>query len=327
MKIIIIGSGGIGGYIGGKLAQAGHELLFVDRWAEHVTAINQQGLQVSGEEDFTIRAGAATSVAPERWGDAELLILATKYRDTPAVLAQIAQLPVRYVTTIQNGLNQHLPLLETFGAARTVGMITLTSGSLLGPGQIRGYTNGRPTFVGPVVNNSMVDQPGVSFLHSLLAATTLPLHRVESIPALGWCKMIWWIPLGLVPVVTRLTWREAYTQRDGAILFTQIERECAAVAQALGHEIRDYPALSLQRRLAMRFDEAVDDTLAWGQRMVQEGMADYKAAMLLDLERRRRTEVEASAGVIVGEAERLGMAVPYTEFAWRAIRLVEATFA
>ena len=59
MKVLILGAGGVGGYVGALLARAGHQVLLVDCWQEHLEAINRNGLQVSGQELFVVRVEAA----------------------------------------------------------------------------------------------------------------------------------------------------------------------------------------------------------------------------------------------------------------------------
>ena len=56
MKVLILGAGGVGGFLGALLVRVGHEVLFVDRAPEHVEAINRSGLKVNGQESFTIQA-------------------------------------------------------------------------------------------------------------------------------------------------------------------------------------------------------------------------------------------------------------------------------
>ena len=323
MDIMILGAGGVGGYLGALLACAGHAVIFVDRWQEHVDAINHNGLKVTGQESFTVRAPATTHPTPASVASIDLLILATKNIDTTEALAVVADIDIRCVTSIQNGLDLYGPLIAAFGAERVIGMVTLISGSLIAPGQVRGFVSDHPTFIGEL-NGRSSDR--VETLRAAFGPAGLPLVIPDDITAVRWSKMIWWIPLVILPTLTRLTLGEVYIHRDAAYLFTYIERECAAVATRLGHPPRDYPMIQIARRLALPFDEAVEDVLAMGQKFIAEGTGHYEVAMLLDIMNHRLTEVDNTAGVIVREAQRIGLAVPYTEFAWRAIRTIESAF-
>src|SRR5687768_8438242 len=90
MTITIYGSGAIGGTVGAFMAKAGEDVLFVDKVAEHVDAMNKTGLRISGETSFAIPARA---VLPENLkGPLGLVFLAVKSQDTEAALDTIAPL-------------------------------------------------------------------------------------------------------------------------------------------------------------------------------------------------------------------------------------------
>ena len=323
MKVLILGAGGVGGFLGALLARAGHELLFIDQEKSHVDAINHFGLKVSGQESFTIQARAKARPARELWSSVDLLILATKYIDSCEALASIEELDVRWATSIQNGLDVHDRLIARFGKDRVFGMITLISGSLKGPGEVIGYWGERPTFLGEVDGRQ---SPRIEKLAGQLEAAGLKVIVPDHIESVRWTKMVWWIPLVVLPAITRLTWGEAFVQPDLAALYTRIERECAEVATALGHPVKNYDSMPVSKRLSLSFDEAVLDVLEMGRKLIAEGTRDKEVAMLLDLKKRRRTEAESTIGLMVKKAQEAGIPVPYTECAWRLIHSVESTF-
>ena len=81
--ILVWGAGAIGGSIGAALARAGHDVLFVDRAADHVAAINRSGLEITGPIDrYTVRARARTPEQVE--GTFETVLLCVKAQDTEA---------------------------------------------------------------------------------------------------------------------------------------------------------------------------------------------------------------------------------------------------
>ena len=85
--ITIFGSGAIGGTIGAQMQRAGHDVQFVDQALDHVQAINQQGLKISGFENFTVAAKALT---PDKLlGPLGLVFLAVKSQDTDTALTVI----------------------------------------------------------------------------------------------------------------------------------------------------------------------------------------------------------------------------------------------
>src|SRR5512147_2328966 len=103
MKIAILGAGGVGGYFGGLLARAGHDVAFLARGA-HLRAIRARGLRVEGVgETFTIAPADATD-DPGEVGPVELVMLCIKTYDLAAVLEQSQPLvgPSTAILTLQN---------------------------------------------------------------------------------------------------------------------------------------------------------------------------------------------------------------------------------
>src|SRR5712691_4662306 len=89
MPITIYGAGGIGGITGARLAQAGHDVLLVDKAEDHVAAMNARGLTIDSREgSLTVPVRAITPGA--LGGDLALVLLAVKSQDTPAALEVLA---------------------------------------------------------------------------------------------------------------------------------------------------------------------------------------------------------------------------------------------
>src|SRR5262245_56600610 len=105
MKIAIVGAGGVGGYFGGLLARAEHDVAFLARGA-HLRAIRARGLRVeSVDGPFTIAPAYATD-DPEEIGPVALALLCVKTYDLPTTIGQIRPLvgPDTVILTLQNGV-------------------------------------------------------------------------------------------------------------------------------------------------------------------------------------------------------------------------------
>ena len=89
--MVVIGAGAIGGLAGGYMTKAGHDVLLVDRWKEHVDALNDKGMIIDGVRgDLTIPVKAAT---PDQLsGDLGVVLIATKSQHTLEALQQIVPL-------------------------------------------------------------------------------------------------------------------------------------------------------------------------------------------------------------------------------------------
>jgi 2-dehydropantoate 2-reductase len=197
VKITIAGSGAMGCRFGAALFAAGHEVLLLDGWAEHVEAINRSGLRVTDEAGtliLPIRAallGAAESPAadqpaaevppagfsaslsprtgaraadlapaePHATGQPDLVIVFAKATGTAAVAAAAAGAigPATFVLTLQNGLGNVESLLAHVPAERLLAGTTTLGTELLGPGHIRALGSGDTVF-GPLPGAAPADQ-------------------------------------------------------------------------------------------------------------------------------------------------------------------------
>jgi 2-dehydropantoate 2-reductase len=122
MTITVYGAGAIGGITGARLAQAGHDVLLVDKAADHVAAMNADGLTIES------RQGAVTipvrAITPEALGSGlGLVLLAVKSHDTPPIVS------------LQNGLNEEL-IARAVGAERTVGCLVNWAADWQAPGRV-----------------------------------------------------------------------------------------------------------------------------------------------------------------------------------------------
>jgi len=142
MTITIIGAGAIGGLAGAYMTRAGHDVLLVDRWKEHVDALNAKGLFIDGVRgEMTIPVKAAT---PDQLTDAlETVLIATKSHHTLDAVRQILPLltPQSAVVSYQNGFNEPgiVALLNEAGLpgeAMVIGSIPNYGGALVDPGYI-----------------------------------------------------------------------------------------------------------------------------------------------------------------------------------------------
>jgi 2-dehydropantoate 2-reductase len=149
MKVTIIGAGAIGGLAGSYMARAGHDVTLVDKWAEHVDAINAKGMFIDGiRGEMTIPVRAITPDQLE--GPLEAILIATKAHHTEdAVRAVIPHMgPDSFIVHYQNGLN--VPVMVSLlkeagigGEERVVGGIPNYGGALVDPGHLEFVHEGK----------------------------------------------------------------------------------------------------------------------------------------------------------------------------------------
>src|SRR5579862_1975232 len=122
MRIAIVGVGGVGGYFGGRLAQAQEDVVFIAR-GEHVRAIQTQGLRVESiKGDFIIQPAQATDDMASV-GVVDVALVAVKAWQVPEVAKQMQPLvgPATVVVPLENGVEAPDQLAAALGAEHVLG--------------------------------------------------------------------------------------------------------------------------------------------------------------------------------------------------------------
>src|SRR5690349_8370760 len=138
MKILIMGTGGVGGYYGGLLAQQGNEVTFISRGA-HLYAIRHEGLKVKGVHgDFTVFPASATE-DPAKVGPVDLILFCVKTysTDEAAEAMRSAVDPQTVVLSLQNGIDAADRIGKIVGMEHVLGGATWLSSAVEAPGLIR----------------------------------------------------------------------------------------------------------------------------------------------------------------------------------------------
>ncbi len=141
MRFVIYGAGGIGGVIGGRLHQSGHEVVLIARGA-HYEAIRSKGLRLqSADEDIVLKIDAFDHPSKVDWNDDDVAILAMKSQDTPPALDALASAapPSISVACAQNGVANEPAALRYF--ANVYGTCVMCPTNHLEPGIVQAYSS------------------------------------------------------------------------------------------------------------------------------------------------------------------------------------------
>ena len=306
MKITVAGAGAMGCRFGGSLFEAGHEVLLLDGWAEHVSAVNAAGLRISDETGSrTVRVPAAPfPAAPE---PADLVIVFAKATQTASVAAAAAGAigPDTLVLTLQNGLGNIEVLRAYVPEARLLAGTTTLGTELLGPGHIRALGSGE-TVLGALGPGSS-DYAERTVL--TLSAARLPSRVAADALAVIWAKVAFncvmnsLCAIASIPV-SALGLYEGFDAVASAIL-----DEVAAVALAEG--------VVVDTAAALRLMKAQFDPTASG---------DHLASTLQDLMNGRPTEIAHLNGAIASRAPTYGLEAPLNTLITQLVQLLEATW-
>jgi len=137
MRIAIMGSGGLGGYFGARLARGGADVHFVAR-GRHLDAMRAGGLRIEGPEPMHVERVQATD-RPEEIGVVDAVLLAVKLWDTEQAIAQIRPIvgPQTAVISFQNGVLKDQYLRAAFDARQVMGGVGYVATTIESPGVIR----------------------------------------------------------------------------------------------------------------------------------------------------------------------------------------------
>ena len=298
MKIAIVGTGGVGGYYGGLLAQQGHTVTFLARGA-HLEAIRRNGLQVKSKfGDFVIKPANATD-APGNAGPVELLLFCTKtYRTDEAV--EITKPLVGDETTVlslQNGVDAADRLGAVLGLERMIAGATWLSAAIVAPGVINQASDFRRIVIGEL-DGSVT--PRVRAIHDAFKETGSTIEISENITGVLWTKLIFISAASAFGSLTRLPMAAYRSVPETRALITTLMHETRAVA--IAHGVKLAP-------------DAVEAALAF----MDKAGPTIKASMQLDVEAGRQSELEALIGVIGRKGRERGVPTPVADMIYGSL--------
>jgi 2-dehydropantoate 2-reductase len=306
MKITIAGAGAMGCRFGGTLFSAGHDVVLLDGWDEHVAAINSGGLRID-DADGSRLVRVPAKPFPAVAGPADLVIVFAKATQTAAVAAAAAAAigPSTLVLTLQNGLGNIEALGRYVPETRLLAGTTTFGTELLGPGHIRALGSGE-TVLGALAAGPS-DHPERIAL--ALSAAGLPTRVAADVLGVIWAKVAFNCVMNSLCAIASIP-VSALALFDGFdALADSILREVAAVASADG--------VALDTAAALRVMKAQFDPAASG---------DHLASTLQDLMNGRPTEIAHLNGAIAARATAHGIEAPVNTLISQLVRLLEATW-
>lgn len=302
MRIAVIGTGGIGGYFGGRLAAGGEDVVFIAR-GKNLEALRTNGLRVESPlGDFSVPAVEATD-QPDEAGPVELVLVAVKAWQVLEIGDFIKPLvgPSTVILPVQNGVEATEQLAAVHGEGNVLAGFCRILSMIVEPGHIRhlgmdpcvvfGETAGAPT--------DRVKKIASAFDKSRVGVRT----PTDIWPPL-WEKFLFIASFGGVGAVTR--------SPAGLMRSTKETRE---MLQASMSEIR---LLAEARGVSLKGD-AVGKSLSFLDNMP----ADATASMQRDIMEGRPSELESQNGAVVRLGEIAGVATPVHRFIYHALLPME----
>jgi 2-dehydropantoate 2-reductase len=303
MHIAVFGTGAVGGYFGGRLAQAGEEVIFIAR-GEHLQALRSHGLQVDSiKGDFLVQPVQATD-DPAQVGVVDVVLVGVKAWQVPE--AAQAMRPMvgsdTFIVPLQNGVEAPAQLAAVLGAQHVLGGLCKIISFTLGPGHIRHA--GIEPYVAFGELDNQASERAERLRQAFARAAGVTVEIPPDIQAAMWDKFLFIASFSGVGAVTRAPAGVLRNVPETRQLLEQAMREIFAVARA--------------REIALS-DDIVGQTMA-----VVDGLPpDGTASMQRDIMEGHPSELASQNGAVVRMGQEAGVAIPLHRFIYNSLLPLE----
>ena len=301
MHMIVIGTGPIGGIIGGRLARAGHDMTFVDVDKEHVAAIREKGLQVD-VPDGPFNVKIKTVFPEEIQGEYDIAFIAVRSNYTPdaldTVMPHLADNGL--LVSLQNGINP--PLLEQrVGPDRALGVAIRMGCQKIGPGHVQTATRGH-LYVGHLHGRATPQLEKLAQLLNRVMETEIS----DNILGVLWSKLTYTC-LGYYGSLADASLTTGCADEPNRRMLTDFFAEVVAVGTAASarfiplaeyNPVDFHPSHPFEKRLAALNESAKSWKL------------DDRKGPLRQIQKGVKTEVDFTLAHVVREGERLRIPTP-----------------
>ena len=290
MKIAMMGSGGVGGFFGGRLAKAGCDVSFVARGA-HLAAMREHGLTIENGPQGNIHVPKVTVTDdPASIGPVDLVIFSVKLWDTEAAAKQAAPLvgPGTAILSLQNGVIKDDIMRRVFGEPAVMGGVCYVATHISRPGVIHQTGTMQRIVVGEYDGRK---SKRAEELHAALAKSGVTAELSDDVRRSIWEKYVFLVGLSATTTSMRRTLGPIRSNPQTRAFLQDIMREVVAVGRAHG--------------VALPEDYA-DNRMAFGDSLP----ADMTSSMHHDLGKGNRLEVDWLSGGVVKLGREKGIPTP-----------------
>src|SRR6266446_7316516 len=302
MRIAIFGSGGVGGYFGGRLALAGSDVTFIARGG-HLRALRSTGLRVDSiKGDFTVSPVLATN-DPVQVRNVDVVILGVKaWQIGEAANAMAPMLgPATFVLPLENGVEAFEQLSAVLGRNRVLGGLCKIVSYVVEPGHIR-HAGFEPFVAFGEWGNHLSDR--VAALRETFTQAGVEAKVPADIQAAVWNKFLFIAGYSGVGAVTQSPAGVLRKLPQTRVLMEQAMREILLVAKA--HNV----GLS---------DDAVDQALTSLDGLPENAMSSMQRDIMAHLP----SELESQNGAVVRLGREAGIETPVNSFLYASLLLLE----
>jgi len=291
MRILVMGTGGLGGYFGGLLQRAGEEVIFVAR-GPHLRALQSGGLRVTSPDgDFALPVRATDRAAEAV--PVDLVLFAVKTYDFASAAQAIrpAVGPDTAILCLQNGVETEDRLGEMYGHEHVLGGVTYVSAVIESPGVIAHTGSTGDIIFGEMDGRST---PRVRTIEKMLARAGVAAEATAEIRRRLWEKFVFICANAGMTATTRVPVGEVLSHVESRAMYRGLMEEAAAVGAIKG----------------IPLDNVVERQMAVAERLVKGSGFDTRSSLYNDLAAGRRMELDALCGAVVRMGREYGVPTP-----------------
>lgn len=300
MKILVMGSGGVGGYFGGRLALAGNDVTFVAR-GRHLEAIKANGLTLDSTLGNAVVKPAKVTDNPAEVGAVEIVMFATKMGDTESAARQLASIPGERLTviTFQNGVEGAELIAKALPKAHVVPGVARIASHISRPGVIEHRSPFARIEFGEANGGS---SPRLDAFHAACTAAGIDATLAPEIQRNVWMKFALLAPFSGLTTLTGATAGPIRTTPGTRALLEAAVKEVIAVGKAAGAGLDDKDFAAVMKGL-------------------EGNPASMTSSMAHDRQAGKPLEVAYLSGAVVRLGERFGVPTPTHRFITEALSI------
>ena len=332
-RILIVGAGAVGSYLGGWLSATDNDVVLADSWSEQVEAINSKGLRVSGpHESFVARPKAFHLHESQRLGlqpEFDFAIVAVKAYDTAwaTKFAERFVKPDGFFVSAQNCLPD-ATMAEMVGASRCVGLIMSSIAVRLdGPGNSQRAGAQRRRDLGHVVFRAGEHDGSTTQRLSQLIGLLEPIDAGKTTTNLHgerWAKLCQNSMGNPVVAATMCGMSTLASDTRARELQIRLASESAMVGLKLGLTVEDFGGATASRWVEAASDGAVFEELSNSMGATSRAAGgDWFPSMGQDVQNGRPTEIDFMNGEVLRKAVECGLDVPVTNAIVNAVHQID----
>jgi len=299
MKVAVLGSGGVGGFLGGALAKAGNDVWFIAR-GDHLRAMREKGLTIQSAALGNFHLKVKATDDPSEIERVDLVLFCVKSYDTEEALKSINPLigESTVVLSLQNGVDNEDKIANAIGVQHVLAGVLGVESYISEPGIVRQTVGPWNVTVGELSGEvtSRVEDIRAAFMKAGLKCGVSNRIRDDL-----WNKFVYICGTAGVCCVARASIREVADFEPTRNLYLAVMQEVEAIA----------------KRQGINVTVDIREKVSWGQKVDKA----VKPSMLRDLERGKRLEVDAFSGTVAKLGRQLAIPTPANDFIYACLKI------